>query len=203
MEKEKKDFEVDISIEGKEKSAGESPKLVSKETVKKDKKSAHKGLKKKLEGKEEEVKTLYDKLLRTQAEFENYKKRIEKEKSDLRKYAGEGILREIIHTVDNLEMAITHASESDQSKSISEGIEIILKQLLKSIERFGVKSFISIGEMFDPNRHEAVVQMESEEHEPNTIIAESQKGYFLHDRLLRPALVTVTRAPHAEADEEN
>ena len=203
MEKEKKDFEVDISIEGKEKSAGESPKLVSKETVKKDKKSAHKGLKKKLEGKEEEVKTLYDKLLRTQAEFENYKKRIEKEKSDLRKYAGEGILREIIHTVDNLEMAITHASESDQSKSISEGIEIILKQLLKSLERFGVKSFISIGEMFDPNRHEAVVQMESEEHEPNTIIAESQKGYFLHDRLLRPALVTVTRAPHAEADEED
>lgn len=203
MEKEKKDFAVDISIEGKEKSAGESPKLVSKETVKKDKKSAHKGLKKKLEEKEEEVKTLYDKLLRTQAEFENYKKRIEKEKSDLRKYAGEGILREIIHTVDNLEMAITHASESNQSKSISEGIEIILKQLLKSLERFGVKSFISIGEMFDPNRHEAVVQMESEEHEPNTIIAESQKGYFLHDRLLRPALVTVTRAPHAEADEED
>ncbi|MBW1823299.1 MAG: nucleotide exchange factor GrpE [Deltaproteobacteria bacterium] len=203
MEEEKKDFEVDISIEGKEKSAGESPKLASKETVEKDKKSAHKGLKKKLEEKEEEVKTLYDKLLRTQAEFENYKKRIEKEKSDLRKYAGEGILREIIHAVDNLEMAIKHASESDQSESISEGIEIILKQLLKSLERFGVKSFVSIGEIFDPNRHEAVVQVESAEHEPNTIIAESQKGYFLQDRLLRPALVTVAKAPQTEADEED
>jgi molecular chaperone GrpE len=203
MEEGKKDFEVDISTEGKEKSAGESPKLASSETANKDKKPAPKGLKKKLEEKEEEIKTLYDKLLRTQAEFENYKKRIEKEKSDLRKYAGEGILREIIHTVDNLEIAITHASESDQSESISEGIEIILKQLLKSLERFGVKGFVSIGETFDPNRHEAMIQVESAEHEANTIITESQKGYFLHDRLLRPALVTVTRAPKAEADEED
>jgi len=203
MEEGKKDFEVDISEEGKEKSAGESPKLVSSETAKKDKKPAPKRLKKKLEEKEEEVKTLYDKLLRTQAEFENYKKRIEKEKSDLRKYAGEGILREIIHTVDNLEMAIKHASESDQSESISEGMEIILKQFLKSLERFGVKGFVSIGETFDPNRHEAMIQVESAEHEANTIIAESQKGYFLHGRLLRPALVSVTRAPQAEADEED
>ena len=203
MEEGKKDFEVDISEEGKEKSAGESPKLVSSETAKKDKKPAPKRLKKKLEEKEEEVKTLYDKLLRTQAEFENYKKRIEKEKSDLRKYAGEGILKEIIHTVDNLEMAIKHASESDQSESISEGMEIILKQFLKSLERFGVKGFVSIGETFDPNRHEAMIQVESAEHEANTIIAESQKGYFLHGRLLRPALVSVARAPQAEADEEN
>ena len=125
MEEGKKDFEVDISEEGKEKSTGESPKLASSETAKKDKKPAPKRLKKKLEEKEEEVKTLYDKLLRTQAEFENYKKRIEKEKSDLRKYAGEGILKEIIHTVDNLEMAIKHASESGQSENISEGIDII------------------------------------------------------------------------------
>ena len=203
MEEGKKDFEVDISEEGKEKSAGESPKLVSSETAKKDKKPAPKRLKKKLEEKEEEVKTLYDKLLRTQAEFENYKKRIEKEKSDLCKYAGEGILKEIIHTVDNLEMAIKHASESDQSESISEGMEIILKQFLKSLERFGVKGFVSIGETFDPNRHEAMIQVESAEHEANTIIAESQKGYFLHGRLLRPALVSVTRAPQAEADEED
>ena len=203
MEEGKKDFEVDISEEGKEKSAGESPKLVSSETAKKDKKPAPKRLKKKLEEKEEEVKTLYDKLLRTQAEFENYKKRIEKEKSDLRKYAGEGILKEIIHTVDNLEMAIKHASESDQSESISEGMEIILKQFLKSLERFGVKGFVSIGETFNPNRNEAMIQVESAEHEANTIIAESQKGYFLHGRLLRPALVSVTRAPQAEADEED
>lgn len=203
MEEGKNDFKVDISTEGKEKSAGESTELVSEETAEKDKKPAPKGLKKKLEEKEEEIKTLYDKLLRTQAEFENYKKRMEKEKNDLRKYAGEGILKEIIHTVDNLEIAIKHANESDQTESISEGIEIILRQLLKSLERFGVRGFDSAGEIFDPNKHEAMIQVESAEHEANTIIAESQKGYFLHDRLLRPALVTVTKLPKAEADEED
>lgn len=203
MEREKKDFEVDISIEGKEKSANASPKLEGKETKSKDKKLATKGLKEKLAEKEEEVKSLFDRLQRTQAEFENHKKRVVREKSDLLKYANEEIIKELLHTVDNLEVAIKHARESNQSKGITEGIEIVLKQLLKSLGRFGVTGFVSIGEKFDPNRHEAVVLVESAEHEPNTIIAESQEGYFLHDRLLRPALVTVTRAPHLETDEEN
>lgn len=201
MEKKRNDFEVDISIEGKEKSAGGSPQVKSKETSNKDKKEAHKGLRKKLEEKEEEVRALFDRLQRTQAELENYKKRVVKEKNDLMKYGSEEIVKEIMHTVDNLEVAIKHARESNNSESITEGIEIILKQLLKSLERFGVRGFVSIGEKFDPNRHEAVVQVESAEHEPNTVISESQKGYFLHDRLLRPALVTVARAPQMEADE--
>lgn len=205
MEKVKKgkDFEVDISEEGKDISSNTSQQLEDEETKSKDKKVKIKGLKEKLKEKEEEVKTIYDRLLRTQAEFENYKKRTEKEKSDLLKYANEEIIKELIHTVDNLEIAIKHARESNQSEGIIEGIEIILKQLLKSLERFGVKGFASVGEKFDPNRHEAVIQVESAEHEPNTIIAESQKGYFLHDRLLRPALVTVTKTPHVEADEEH
>ena len=198
MKEEKKDFEVDISIEGKEKS---SEHVVEKESEKtKSKKGSVKALKESLEEKEEELKTLHDKLLRSQAEFENYKKRMAKETSDLMKYANEEIIKEILHTVDNLERAIQHAKESDQSESITEGIDIILKQLFKSLERFGVSSFVSVGEKFDPNKHEAVIQMESAEHEPNTIIAESQKGYFLRERLLRPALVTVTRAPQVETD---
>lgn len=201
MEEERKDFEVDISIEGKEKSTTISPKEEPEATEGKDKRLTSKKLKGKLEEKEGEIKTLYDRLQRTQAEFENYKKRMVKEKSDLLKYAHEEIVKELIHTVDSLEMAIKHARESNQSEGVTEGIEIILRQLLKSFERFGVKGFISIGEKFDPNRHEAVVQVESAEHEPNTIMAESQKGYFLHDRLIRPALVTVSRAPHAETDE--
>ena len=202
VEKEK-DFEVDISKEGKDISSTTSPQLESDESKSKDKKVKTKELKEKLREKEEEVKAIYDRLLRTQAEFENYKKRTEKEKSDLLKYANEEIIKELIHTVDNLEIAIKHASESTHSEGITEGIEIILKQLLKSLERFGVRGFVSIGEKFDPNRHEAVVQVESVEHEPNTIIEESQKGYFLHDRLLRPALVTVTKKPQIETDEEH
>jgi len=198
MKEEKKDFEVDISTEGKEKS---SEHVVEKESEKtKSKKGSVKALKESLEEKEEELKTLHDKLLRSQAEFENYKKRMVKETSDLMKYANEEIIKEILHTVDNLERAIQHAKESDQSESITEGIDIILKQLFKSLERFGVSGFVSVGEKFDPNKHEAVIQMESAEHEPNTITAESQKGYFLRERLLRPALVTVTRAPQVETD---
>lgn len=196
MKEEKKDFEVDISIEGKEKS---SEHVVEKESEKtKSKKGSAKALKESLE--EKELKTLHDKLLRSQAEFENYKKRMAKETSDLMKYANEEIIKELLHTVDNLERAIQHAKESDQSESITEGIDIILKHLFKSLERFGVSGFVSVGGKFDPNKHEAVIQVESAEHEPNTIIAESQKGYFLRERLLRPALVTVTRAPQVETD---
>ncbi len=201
MEEEKNDFEVDISVEGKEKSSASTAEEENKETKSKDKKGKVKVLKESLEEKEEELKTLYDKLLRTQAEFENYKKRMAKEKSDLIKYANEEMVKEILHTVDNLERATQHAKESNQSENITEGVDIILKQLLKSIERFGVRGFSSAGEKFDPNKHEAVIQMESAEHEPNTIIAESQKGYFLHERLLRPALVTVAKAPQVETDE--
>ncbi len=203
MEDSKNDFEVDISVEGKEKSSGIPTEVDGEEIKRKDKKKPVKKSKQKLEEKEEEIKDLYDKLLRAQAEFENYKKRIVKEKSDLLKYANEEIIKEILNVVDNLEMAIKHAREADQSESITEGIEIVLKQLLKTLERFGVNGFVSVGERFDPNRHEAVVQVESAEHEPNTIMTESQKGYFLHERLIRPALVTVAKAPQADADENS
>ncbi|MCK5186180.1 MAG: nucleotide exchange factor GrpE [Deltaproteobacteria bacterium] len=195
MKEEKNDFEVDISIEGKEKSSEHVAEKESEKTKSKSKKGSSKALKESLDEKEEELKTLHDKLLRSQAEFENYKKRMAKETSDLMKYSNEEIIKELLHTVDNLERAIQHAKESDKSENITEGIDIILKQLFKSLERFGVSGFVSVGEKFDPNKHEAVIQVESAEHEPNTIIAESQKGYFLRERLLRPALVTVTRTP--------
>jgi molecular chaperone GrpE len=201
MKGEKNDFEVEISTEGKEKSSATSVDLEKEEPTGKSKKSKVKDLKVDLEEKEDEIKVLNDKLLRAQAEFENYKKRITKEKSDLLKYANEELVKEVLRTVDNLEMAIGHARDSNQSDSITEGVEIILKHLLQSLERFGVSSFTAVGEKFDPNRHEAVIQVESAEHEPNTVISESQKGYFLRDRLLRPSLVTVTRMPADESEE--
>jgi len=201
MKGEKKDFEVEISTEGKEKSSATSVDLEKEEPASKSKKSKVKDLQVDLKEKEDEIKALNDTLLRSQAEFENYKKRITKEKSDLLKYANEELVKEVLRTVDNLEMAIGHAREANQSDSITEGVEIILKHLLQSLERFGVSSFTAVGEKFDPNRHEAVIQVESAEHEPSTVIAESQKGYFLRDRLLRPSLVTVTRMPPDESEE--
>ena len=201
MKGEKKDFEVEISMEGKEKSSATSVDLEKEEPAGKSKKSKVKDLKADVKEKEDEIKALNDTLLRSQAEFENYKKRITKEKSDLLKYANEELVKEVLRTVDNLEMAIGHAREANQSDSITEGVEIILKHLLQSLERFGVSGFNAVGEKFDPNRHEAVIQVESAEHEPNTVIAESQKGYFLRDRLLRPSLVTVTKMPPDESEE--
>ena len=201
MKGEKKDFDVEISTEGKEKSSATSVDRGKDEPASKTKKSKVKDLKGEVKEKEEEIKVLNDTLLRSQAEFENYKKRITKEKSDLLKYANEELAKEVLRTVDNLEMAIDHAKEADQADSITEGIAIILKHLLQSLERFGVTGFTSVGEKFDPNRHEAVIQVESAEHEPNTVVAESQKGYFLRDRLLRPSLVTVTKMPPDESEE--
>lgn len=199
MRKKKDDFDVEIRVEGKEKSTAAS-KEQEEESVSKGKESAVGDLKEDLAKKEEEIRELNDKVLRAHAEFENFKKRVTKEKSDLLKYANEEMAREMLRTVDNLEIALDHAGEDNQSESIKEGIEIILKQLLQSLERFGVKGFNAVGERFDPTKHEAVVQVESAEHEPDTVVTESQKGYFLRDRLLRPALVTVSKVPH---DEEN
>ena len=201
MKEEKKDFDVEISTEGKEKSSATSADREKDEPASKGKKSKLKDLKADVKEKEEQIKILNDTLLRSQAEFENYKKRITKEKSDLLKYANEELVKEVLRTVDNLEMAIDHAREANQADSITEGIEIILKHLLQSLERFGVSGFTAVGEKFDPNRHEAVIQVESAEHEPNTVVAESQKGYFLRDRLLRPSLVTVTKIPPDESEE--
>lgn len=201
MKGEKEDFQVEISPEAKEKSSAASVDEEREEPAGRGKKATVKDLRADLEAKEEEIKSLKDKLLRSHAEFENYKKRMTKEKSDLLKYANEELVKEVLRTVDNLEMAIGHAREANQTESITEGIEIILKHLLQSLERFGVAGFSAVGERFDPGRHEAVLQVESAEHEPSTVIAEAQKGYFLRERLLRPALVTVTKRPPDESEE--
>ena len=200
MRKKKDDFDVEISVEGKEKSTTAS-KGPDNESPPKMKGDALNDLQEDLAKKEEEIKALNDKVLRAHAEFENFKKRVTKEKSDLMKYANEEFAKEMLRTIDNLEMALDHAREDNQSDSITEGIEIILKQLLQSLDRFGVKGFNAVGEPFDTTRHEAVVQVESAEHEPDTVMSEAQKGYFLRDRLLRPALVTVSKIPHDEEDE--
>ncbi len=160
-----------------------------------------KHLQEELKARDEEIKSLNDRLLRALAEFENHKKRTTKEKSEQLQYANDEMSREMLRTVDTLELAIKHARETSRAEGIVEGIEMTLKQLLKSLERFGVSGFNSLGEKFDPNRHEAMLQVESADHEPNTIINETQKGYFLRDRLLRPAQVTVTRKPQGGAEE--
>ena len=135
----------------------------------------------------------WDKYLRERADLENYRKRVQKEKEEILKYGNESFIMEILPAVDNLERAVSHASEDDP---IIEGVKLTLSMLVSALKKFGVTpQETPPGTPFDPAFHQAMSQVETAEQEPNTVVAEFQKGYLLNDRLLRPAMVTVAVAP--------
>lgn len=136
-----------------------------------------------------------DLLLRERAELENFKRRMQREKSESLRFASEPLLREILPVIDNLERAVAHAKGSEGSQALVEGVELVLRSLLDTIGRHGVSRVKAKGEAFDPSLHEAVVQVENTEVAPNTVLDEHQSGYQLYDRLLRPAMVSVSKAP--------
>ena len=136
-----------------------------------------------------------DLLLRERAELENFKRRMQREKSESLRFASEPLLRDILPVIDNLERAVAHAKESEGSQALVEGVELVLRSLLDTMGRHGVSRVKAKGESFDPNLHEAVAQVENTEVAPNTVLDEHQSGYQLHDRLLRPAMVSVSKAP--------
>jgi len=145
-----------------------------------------------LDTKAKEAAERYAQLLRLGAEFENYKKRVQKEKSDLIKFGNESLLKAVLPILDNLQRAIEHGKKMNENGPLLQGIDIILRQFLTTLERFGVKPVAAMGESFDPEKHEAVSQAESDQ-EPDRVIFEMEKGYLLHERLLRPAKVLVSR----------
>jgi len=152
-------------------------------------------LEEKIKNSELESKQSYDRFLRVSADFENYKKRTAREMSEFRKYANESLISEMLNVVDNLERAIISSSGNDTANNgLVEGVGMTLKEILKVFENFGVKPIESLCKAFDPNFHQAVMQQESKEHPENTVIAELQKGYMIHDRLLRPSMVIVSTA---------
>jgi molecular chaperone GrpE len=155
-------------------------------------------LKKKLEEKEKEAKENYDRLLRTAADFENYKKRAAREKEDWTKFANEDLIRAILPFIDNLERAVNHAQKVVDAGVLIEGVRLTLQQLLQALNKFGLSSFESVGKPFDPAIHEAMLVVETDKHEPNQVVEEFQKGYLLNDRLLRPATVSVSKPPEKE-----
>ncbi len=142
----------------------------------------------------QEAKTNYDRLLRQAAEFDNFKKRTLKEREESIRFANEGLIRDLLPVVDNLERAVSHAQSNSDANLLLEGVKMVLKGLLNVLSKHGVSSIGAVGLPFDPLKHEAMVQLESSEHEPNTVIEEHHKGYLLNNRLLRPSLVTVAKA---------
>ena len=165
--------------------------------------SAEEGLRQQLQDKSEEASRNYDLFLRVRAETENFKKRMLREKSEALRFASEPLVRDLLPVVDNLERAVEHADGNGQS--IIEGVQLVLKSLLDVLERYGVKRVDAVGEQFDPARHEAMAQVESPEHAPNQVVHQHHSGYLLHDRLLRPALVTVAgrKSPPAVESDSN
>ncbi len=151
-------------------------------------------LKKKLEEKEKEGKEHYDRLLRVAADLENYKKRAAREKEEWVKYANEDLMKAILPFVDNLERALNHAEKGEKNEGVLEGLKLTLQQLLQTLFRFGLSPVESVGKPFDPTVHEAMLAVETDQQEPNKVVEEFQKGYFLKDRLLRPATVSVSKA---------
>jgi molecular chaperone GrpE len=129
-----------------------------------------------------------DRYLRTLADFENFRKRAEREKDDFRRYALVGVVRELLPVIDNFERALEHAEEGDE---FHKGVALIYKQFFEVLTRHGLKPITDSGVRFDPNIHEAVVREEDPSVPSHTVVAVLQKGYFLHDRLLRPAMVKV------------
>lgn len=139
-----------------------------------------------------------DMMLRLAAEMDNYKKRVDKDRQSLIKYGCQGVVQELLPILDNFERAIESANESKDFDSFLEGVEMIFKQMSDALERKGISRIDAVGAVFDPNVHEAVVQVASEEHPENTVVEELQKGYMLHDRIIRPAMVTVSKGTGEE-----
>lgn len=140
-----------------------------------------------------EYEARYDQMLRTIAEFENTKKRAEREKEEFLKYALEGIVMDLIPTVDNIERAIESTKLSKDFDALAKGIQMIHKQFLNLLERRGVTPIEAVGQPFDPTQHEAILLMKSEEFPENRVIQEFQRGYLLHNRVVRPAMVSVSK----------
>ena len=151
-------------------------------------------IEKKLEESEAEAKVAHDRFLRVSAEFENYKKRAQREVNDFRKYANEAIFKELLTVVDNLERAVESSSDKCENGQLLEGVDLTLKEILKVFEKFSVKPIEALEHEFDPAVHQAVLQEASETHAENRVIREFQKGYTIHDRLLRPAMVVVSKS---------
>jgi molecular chaperone GrpE len=162
--------------------------------------SSDDSLDEKLKAAESKAEDYYDRLLRASAEFDNYKKRTTREMRDVVRFANEKLFKELLFVVDNLERAID-AVEKDNADDdpLLQGVRLTLAEVEKILERNHVTPIKALGQTFDPNFHQAMMQEETEEQPANIVIKEMQKGYVLHDRLLRPAMVVVSKPAPKES----
>jgi molecular chaperone GrpE len=150
-------------------------------------------LQRQLEERAKEAQENYDRFLRCAAEMENLKKRQERERAELVQFANENLCKELLPVLDNLERALEHGRRYEAPEALMEGLELVHQNFLKSLAKFGVTPVDSLGQPFDPALHHAVMEEEAPELADQTITQELQKGYLMQTRLLRPAMVVVSR----------
>jgi molecular chaperone GrpE len=176
---------------GENKSGRETEKIEEPAGEKQEQDPAEK-IQAQLEEKTREAAENFDKWLRLRAEFENFKRRAQKEKSDMMKFGNESLLRAMLPALDNLARAVEQGKSAKEIDTLLEGVEMTYRQFLSLLEKYGVTPIQAVGDIFNPEKHEALAQEENEQ-EPHRVIAEVEKGYLFHDRLLRPAKVIVSK----------
>jgi molecular chaperone GrpE len=191
---EKKSIKIQTDSKKDESRDIETESTTPDEQILNGEKDPIKELEAKLESKEKEAGESYDRLLRVSAEFDNYKKRSSREMEEFRKFANQSLIKEMLSVVDNLELAMNSTSgQKAVNKDLLQGLEMTHKEILKVFEKFNVKPIDAKGQPFDPTFHEAVMQEETNDSPKNTVINELQRGYMIHDRLLRPSMVVVAK----------
>jgi len=151
-----------------------------------------------LAAKTEEFQALNDKYLRQAAEFDNYKRLAQRDQRDQIRFGNEQLLKELLPVVDNLERAIKAAKDGGSSEALIQGVDLTLKQLVDALAKFGVQAIPTVGQRFDPSGHQAVASVPSDQVPDQHVVEEFQRGYRLHDRILRAAMVTVSAGPPFE-----
>ncbi|MGG3282892.1 nucleotide exchange factor GrpE [Paenibacillus solani] len=145
-----------------------------------------------LEKLQAEVQEHQQRVLRVQADFDNFRRRTQKEKEELGKYASSKLITELLPVIDNFERALQASEENPEFESFSKGVSMIFRQLESVLAAEGLSAMKSVGESFNPEYHQAIMQVESEEYEEGIVVEEVQKGYMLKDKVLRPAMVKVS-----------
>ncbi|MEP7122329.1 MAG: nucleotide exchange factor GrpE [Byssovorax sp.] len=147
-----------------------------------------------------EIARLRDQLLRTAADFDNFRKRARREQEDATRRGRETTIKDLLPIFDNLERATAHAESAADAKAVSDGLRMVTKQFVDTLDRMGIKRVATVGQPFDPSRHEAIQHLESKDHPAGTIVAEVQGGYLIGDFLVRPAMVVVSKGPPIQAN---
>jgi molecular chaperone GrpE len=140
-----------------------------------------------------------DRLLRALAEADNIRRRAQRDREESVRYAAEGLVRDLVPVLDNLDRALEAARSAGDASGIVDGVELIRREFVKMLERHGVARYSALGQRFDPNQHEAVARVVSVDTEPDTVVGEIAPGYSLRGRVLRPAQVAVAAAPDQDA----